>query len=88
MDGKTEKIQFVDTTGQEEYSIVRKKALVACRGFVVGFDLTNKNSFVAVTGFLKEIKKATGKKLKNVSLVLVGNKVDLEEKRQGGDPNN
>lgn len=83
IDGKKEKIEFVDTSGQEEYFLMRKETLTSISAFIVGFDLTNVNSFLALPFFLKEIKKATGRKLKKIPLILVGNKVDLEKKRQG-----
>jgi len=77
------KVQFIDTSGQEEFQAVRRGSLSKCDGFLVGYDITNRNSFIsAFKLFLREIKKEQRKKLQKIPIVVIGNKIDLEVNRQ------
>ena len=79
INNKIFKIQIWDTAGQETFrSITRayyKNSVCAC----VVYDITNKNSFLDVKSWVDDCKKMTPK---TVVMVLVGNKIDLEEKRE------
>ena len=46
-------------------------------GAMLVFDVTNKESFANMEGWLDEVKKNTSA---NIVICLVGNKTDLEEK--------
>jgi len=76
---KIYRIQIWDTAGQETFrSITRayyKNSVCAC----VVYDITNKNSFNNIKSWIEDCKKQSPK---TVFLVLIGNKVDLEDKRQ------
>jgi small GTP-binding protein len=76
---KIYRLQIWDTAGQETFrSITRayyKNSACAC----VVYDITNKNSFHNIKIWIEDCKKQCSK---NIYLVLVGNKVDLEDKRQ------
>ena len=76
---KIYRIQIWDTAGQETFrSITRayyKNSVCAC----VVYDVTNKNSFQNVKSWIEDCKKQSPK---TVFLVLVGNKADLEDRRE------
>lgn len=73
------RIQIWDTAGQENFrSITRayyKSSVCAC----VVYDITNRSSFENIGAWLEDCRKQTPK---SVSLVLIGNKNDLQEERQ------
>ena len=79
IDGKTYRVQIWDTAGQEQFrSITRayyKNSVCAC----VVYDITNKTSFENIKSWLEDCKK---KCPKSIYFVLIGNKSDLEEKRE------
>ena len=79
IEDKTYRIQIWDTAGQETFrSITRayyKNSVCAC----VVYDITNRNSFQNVKSWIEDCKKQSPK---TVYMVLVGNKVDLEDKRE------
>ena len=79
IEDKIYRIQIWDTAGQETFrSITRayyKNSVCAC----VVYDITNRNSFQNVKSWIEDCKKQSPK---TVYMVLVGNKVDLEDKRE------
>ena len=76
-DGKEMKVLIWDTAGQERFHSIALKACRNAQGIVIVFDLTNKKSFLNVVNWLKDIKE----NFKSPSLILLGNKCDLTEKR-------
>uniref|UniRef100_A0A6B2LK11 Uncharacterized protein n=1 Tax=Arcella intermedia TaxID=1963864 RepID=A0A6B2LK11_9EUKA len=86
VDKKRLKIQIWDTAGQEKFRVMTSSYFVGARGVIVVYDITDRNSFVAVEKWLKEAKA-----LSNVTpnsppspmhFIIVGNKTDLAQKRQ------
>ena len=79
IEDKIYRIQIWDTAGQESFrSITRayqKNSVWAC----VVEDITKRNSFQNVKSWIEDCKKQSPK---TVYMVLVGNKVDLEDKRE------
>ena len=79
LNNKIYKIQIWDTAGQETFrSITRgyyKNSVCAC----VVYDITNKISFLDIKSWVDDCKKQAPK---TVLLVLIGNKTDLEDKRE------
>ena len=79
IEDKIYRIQIWDTAGQETFrSITRayyKNSVCAC----VVYDITNKNTFQNVKSWIEDCKKQSPK---TVFLVLIGNKVDLEDRRE------
>ncbi|KAK1168772.1 ras-related and estrogen-regulated growth inhibitor [Acipenser oxyrinchus oxyrinchus] len=72
-------MEILDTAGPEDL-LQREGHMRWGEGFVIVYDITDRGSFdevVPLKNFLDEIKKP-----KNVTLVLVGNKADLEHARQ------
>ena len=50
-------------------------------GFLVVFDITSREQFDEIGNFLQEIDKYLSEEYKK-NVIIVGNKADLEEKRQ------
>ena len=79
IEDKIYRIQIWDTAGQENFrSITRAYYKNSVCAFVV-YDITNKNSFQNIKSWIEDCKKQSPK---TVLLILVGNKADLEDKRQ------
>ena len=76
---KIYRIQIWDTAGQETFrSITRayyKNSVCAC----IVYDITNRNSFQNIKSWVEDCKKQSPK---TVFMVLIGNKIDLEERRE------
>ena len=79
IEDKIYRIQIWDTAGQETFrSITRayyKNSVCAC----VVYDITNRNSFQNIKSWIEDCKKQSPK---TVFLILIGNKVDLENNRE------
>ena len=73
------RIQIWDTAGQENFrSIARayyKNSICAC----IVYDITNRNSFNSVQSWIDDCTKQTPK---SILLLLIGNKNDLNDKRE------
>ena len=74
--GEDIKLIIWDTAGQERFRSVALKSIKTAQGVVIVFDLTKRESFQNVVGWLKQINEYLND---NVSLVLFGNKCDIEE---------
>ena len=51
-----------------------------CEGFIIIYSITGRNSFNQVTAFRNQVLKV--KDTDSIPLMLVGNKCDLEDKRE------
>lgn len=75
-----------DTCGQEKYRSITRQYFKDVHGIVLVYDVHNDNSFNGLSSWLDEIKNNCNK---DVSIVLVGNKIDLDDrkilKEQGND---
>ena len=79
IEDKIFRIQIWDTAGQETFrSITRAYYKNSVCAFVV-YDITNKNSFQNVKSWIEDCRKQSPK---TVFMVLIGNKIDLEDNRQ------
>ena len=70
---------YIDTAGQEKFRAISVNYLKGTDGVILVFDITNRETFDLLESWLNELKD-TNKA--DVSKILVGNKCDLEEKRQ------
>jgi len=77
-DGKVFKIQFIDTMGMEKYRSVVKTIYKDADAFLIVFDVTDEISFDNITYWILDIKGQID--IKNVDLILIANKCDLERK--------
>jgi small GTP-binding protein len=73
------KTQIWDTAGQERYKSITNAYYKGSKGAVVVYDITNKKSFENVDKWISDLKTHSSK---DVSVIIVGNKLDLEAKRQ------
>ena len=79
IDDSSIKLQIWDTAGQESFKSITKSYFRGAIGALLVFDTTSRESFGSVGRWLEDIRAGTSK---NISIVLVGNKVDLVEKRK------
>lgn len=79
LDKKTIKLQIWDTAGQERFRTITSSYYRGAHGIIVVFDVTDQVSYNNVKQWLKEIERYA---CENVNKLLVGNKCDLDDKRQ------
>ena len=78
IEGKSFKIQIWDTAGQEKYRAMTKNLFLKTQGIVIIFDISNETSFINLKSWMKDIKEECSA---DIPMILVGNKLDLEDKR-------
>ena len=76
-DGKKVLLQIWDTAGQERFRNVTKNYFQASQGFILAYDLNNKESFEKVQYWVEEIKANAEEKIK---CILIGTKCDLDKR--------
>jgi small GTP-binding protein len=76
--GKTYKLQLWDTAGQERYRAMTTSHYKGSVGAMVIFDITNWSSFENASNWIREIVQLAET---CEVIMLVGNKIDLNEKR-------
>lgn len=81
VDGESRRLQIWDTAGQERFRSVSRAYFRNAVGALFVFDLTSRKSFEGITLWLNDFQKLG---YPNAVRYLVGNKVDLEEKRAVG----
>jgi len=79
-EGLKSKVRFViwDLAGQAQFKRVRQSYLAKAEAGVLVYDVTRKETYENINNWYEEIKKVTP----TISLILVGNKIDLEDQRQ------
>ena len=79
-DGSYVRIDIVDTAGQERFRSIGRNYYAKADGCLLVYDITNRASFEELESyFLVKMKEYCKKDLK---VILLGNKTDLEEQRQ------
>ena len=73
------KAQIWDTAGQERYKSITSAYYKGAKGVFVIYDISNKNSFDSIDSWVNDVKATADKRL---TVVIIGNKCDLEEQRQ------
>ena len=73
------KLQIWDTAGQERYRSITSSYYKGSHGCFIVYDITNEISFENVDKWYEQAKKETSKE---ISIILVGNKCDLENERK------
>ena len=78
------KLTVWDTAGQERFRCLPKKYYQNADGVLLLFDVTNEETFTSVSNWVKDVKQNSSKtisndanKQENISLYLIGNKIDL-----------
>ena len=77
--GTNIKLQIWDTAGQERYRSITSAYYKGSKGCFLVYDITSTQSFENIEKWYEEIIKTVDKDL---SIILVGNKSDLENERQ------
>ena len=73
------KAQIWDTAGQEKYDSLISSYYKGAKGVLLVYDITQQVTFNKVESFMDKLKDNTDK---DVSVILVGNKCDLEDNRE------
>ena len=76
INNKIIKIEIWDTAGQERYKSIASAYYKGAKGAMIVYDVTNQTSFNNVDKWYFEIKE---KASKNINLMLIGNKTDLNK---------
>jgi Ras-related protein Rab-11A len=79
IEGHNIKAQIWDTAGQERYKAITSAYYKGAKGAFVVYDITRKNSFESVDKWINDLSAAADKKL---TILVIGNKCDLEDQRQ------
>jgi len=79
IDSKLVKIQIWDTAGQEAFQAITRTYYKGAVGALLVYDITRKETFLHVMKWLDEVRNNSSK---NIVVILIGNKKDLENKRQ------
>ena len=81
LEGKKVSLQIWDLAGQNYYQVIRRIFYSGTEASILVFDLTREDTFKNLKNWLKEMYETPDMK-PPIPMVLVGNKVDLEEKRK------
>ncbi|KAH0786928.1 ras-related protein Rab-13 [Histomonas meleagridis] len=78
VDGKKVKLQIWDSAGQESFKNITTSYYRNSSGLIIVYDITDHESFKKISDWVEEVRQF----VPNAPLILVGNKCDMEEKRQ------
>ena len=73
------KIELWDTAGQERYKAITSVYYKGAKGAFIVYDITSKKSFDNIDKWINEIKE---KNTNEVKLIIIGNKIDLNDERE------
>ena len=79
IENKLYKLMFYDTAGEERYKSIPKNHIKNVQGIILMYDITNKLSFESINDWISDVKEIQGE---NFPMILVGNKIDLNESRE------
>ena len=79
INNKKIKIQIWDTAGQEAFQAITRSYYKGAIGALLVYDITRKDTFSHIIKWLEVVKSYSAKK---ICIILIGNKIDLENKRQ------
>ncbi len=79
MDGKTIKLQIWDYACGQRYKTIPSSYYKGAHGFIVSYDITDRESFSAIENWMREVEKHASD---NVGRILLGNKCDMTDARQ------
>ena len=79
LENKLYKLMFYDTAGEEKYKSIPKNHIKNVQGIILMYDITNKKSFDSIIDWISDVKEIKGE---NFPMILVGNKIDLNESRE------
>ena len=79
IDGHNIKAQIWDTAGQEKYEAITGAYYKGSKGAFIVYDITRKDTFDNVDKWIHDLKMTSDPK---INIILIGNKSDLEDKRE------
>ena len=79
-DGSLVNVKILDTAGHEKFRALTHKYYADADGCLLVYDITDRDSFNEITHYYCEQIKEKCKK--DIKIVLLGNKTDLEENRE------
>ena len=79
IEGHTVKAQIWDTAGQERYKAITSAYYKGAKGAFAVYDITRRSSFESIEKWVNDLTSTADK---NVTIVIIGNKSDLEDHRQ------
>mmetsp|Transcript_82996 Transcript_82996/g.230521 ORF Transcript_82996/g.230521 Transcript_82996/m.230521 type:complete len:212 (-) Transcript_82996:35-670(-) len=79
LEDRTVRLQLWDTAGQERFRSLIPSYIRDSSGAIVVYDITNKSSFLNTAKWIEDVRSERGS---DVVIVLVGNKTDLNDRRQ------
>ena len=79
--GKTGTFNIWDTAGQEKFRALVRIYYRSAMGAIIVYDITDRSSFERVVAWVKELRKMAEP---GISIVIAGNKCDLEAERKIG----
>ena len=82
IDGHACILDVLDTAGQEEFTAMREQYMRGGEGFIVVYSVIDRSSFEKIRKFKDMIEKVRNCEIKDIPLVLAGNKKDLGDKRK------
>ncbi|KHN76400.1 Ras-related protein Rab-8B [Toxocara canis] len=79
VDGKKIKLQIWDTAGQERFRTITTAYYRGAMGIMLVYDITNEKSFDNIKNWIRNIEEHASS---DVDRMIIGNKCDVEERRQ------
>jgi Ras-related protein Rab-1A len=79
VNGKQAKLQIWDTAGQERFQSITANYYHGSHAIAIVYDITNRQSFENLRRWVADAKRLGSPQ---VCLIIIGNKADLEDKRQ------
>jgi len=75
---ETINVLFYDSAGHDRFRHIVTQHYKGAKGIILTYDITDKNSFINVNDWMKNIKENADS---NAEILLLGNKTDLSEER-------
>lgn len=85
VDGCPVKVEVIDTAGNDVFRRMRDQYIKSGDGFLLVYSITDRWSSHSLTAFREQILAAKGPKnklLRDIPMILVGNKCDLDNERE------
>ena len=79
LNGKRVKIQIWDTAGQERYKSITSAYYKGAKGALIVYDISRRATFDNIDKWITDLKTNGDQ---NIAIILIGNKSDLEDKRE------
>ena len=72
-------LYIYDTTGEERFRSLSFNLIKFTEGVILMYDITNKSSFKSIPEWIESAREHKGE---NYPIIIIGNKIDLEERRK------